>query len=398
MLSEQPNSQRDLPRLAYIGDGPVESSYHGSLLVYRLLSGYPKDKLLIVETDLGRSAPERRLPNVEYRKLTVPFARLAKSRFSKIYSSSLFLSARFRARSASRDIQDFGLEAIVSVAHGYHWLTAARVAKQLGLPFHLIVYDHLPDVTALPHWLRPNLERTFQQIYRQAQTRFCVSPYMDAEYNRRYGVAGTLLYPSRGPDYPAWDTPPTGNTGVQRLRIAFAGSIESGGYADLLRTLAESLEADDELFLFGPHTRGTVKNWNLDMAAIKLGGLLPSGDLLGRLRQDFDVLFVPMSFYDRGHSTNMRLAFPSKLADYTAVGLPLLICGPDYCSAVRWARENAPVAEIVSSKSAREMREAIGRLRSADYRELLGRRALNIGATLFSYERAQHIFCSALAA
>ena len=76
--------------------------------------------------------------------------------------------------------------------------------------------------------------------------------------------------------------------------------------------------------------------WGLDLPNIRLGGLLKSDELLRRLRADADVLFVPMSFAADDHD-NMRMGFPSKLTDYTAVGLPLLIAGPADCSAVRWA-------------------------------------------------------------
>ena len=44
-----------LPRLLYIGDVPVEASYHGSALLYRLLQTYPPDRLRIIEAGLAAS-------------------------------------------------------------------------------------------------------------------------------------------------------------------------------------------------------------------------------------------------------------------------------------------------------------------------------------------------------
>ena len=58
-----------LPRLCYIGDVPVEASYHGSALLYRLLQEYPAQNLVIVEQSLQRSLPTRRLANVRYEEL-----------------------------------------------------------------------------------------------------------------------------------------------------------------------------------------------------------------------------------------------------------------------------------------------------------------------------------------
>ena len=41
-----------LPRLLYVGDVPVEASYHGSALIYRLLQRYPVERLRIVEGNI----------------------------------------------------------------------------------------------------------------------------------------------------------------------------------------------------------------------------------------------------------------------------------------------------------------------------------------------------------
>jgi len=87
----------------------------------------------------------------------------------------------------------------------------------------------------------------------------------------------------------------------------------------------------------------------------------------------------------------MEMAFPSKLADYTATGVPLLIYGPSYCSAVAWARDNAGVAEVVETED--DLSSAIKRLvTNPDHRIALGKRALNIGREYFSHARVQQRF------
>jgi hypothetical protein len=103
-------------------------------------------------------------------------------------------------------------------------------------------------------------------------------------------------------------------------------------------------------------------------------------------------LFVPMSF-DPVDRTNMELAFPSKLADCTAIGLPLVIYGPAYCSAVRWARENDGVAEIVDRELVTQLSETLGRLaRKPQLRVALGKRALEVGREHFAYEKVRQVF------
>jgi hypothetical protein len=163
-----------------------------------------------------------------------------------------------------------------------------------------------------------------------------------------------------------------------------------------VKFLAEVLEESDRLVLFGPHTPETVSYWKLDPRRVELGGLLPAQELLRRLRAEFEVLFVPMSFEVAGHAANMKVGFPSKIADYTATGVPMLICGPAYCSAVRWALANSPCAEVVTSEANGELRAAIDRLRSLPHRQFLGSQALKIGRQLFSHEVVTRRFLSAL--
>src|SRR5947209_4962072 len=116
------HSAASLPRLLYLGDVPVQSTYHGSVLLYRLFANYPTNKLLLIETDLARSLPERRLPHVQYRRQRLLGRRLSKTRFSKIYSVFLMLRAPYRVRQLLRSLGEFRPEAVISVAHGYHWI------------------------------------------------------------------------------------------------------------------------------------------------------------------------------------------------------------------------------------------------------------------------------------
>src|SRR5437868_15325487 len=84
----------NLPRLLYFGDVPVEATYHGSVLLYRLLQSYPTESLVVLESDLGRSSPERRLPHINYGRYPVFAAPLLRTRFSRGYSALLWMRAQ----------------------------------------------------------------------------------------------------------------------------------------------------------------------------------------------------------------------------------------------------------------------------------------------------------------
>ena len=68
------------PRLLYIGDVPVEASYHGSALLHRLLAEYPVDKLCVVET-ATQSIAARRLSGVNYKSYPIAKQRWLNTRF-----------------------------------------------------------------------------------------------------------------------------------------------------------------------------------------------------------------------------------------------------------------------------------------------------------------------------
>ena len=386
------------PRLLYLGDVPVESSYHGSTLLYRLLQGYPADRLRIVEGNLFPARTDRRLRGVTHHTLHVGTSRALNTRFHDSYSGWLSIGARRRAAKVRPLLGTFAPDAVLTVAHGYSWVTAAKFAKDARIPLHLILHDDWPRVVA--PWLRPSVERAFTGVYRQAATRLCTSPFMEEEYQRRYGVRGTVLLPYRAADAPVFDGIAERLSRPSRTpAFVFAGTINSAGYAQLLRDVATRIAAHQgELLIFGPINAAQAAAWGLDLPNITLGGLLKSDELLRRLRADADVLFVPMSFAAADHD-NMRMGFPSKLTDYTAVGLPLLITGPADCSAVRWANEHPGVAEVVTAPDADALAPAIDRLcGDSSHRIALARMAQQVGNHDFSAATAAAIFHSALQA
>ncbi|HEU4836374.1 MAG TPA: hypothetical protein VFS90_18235, partial [Pyrinomonadaceae bacterium] len=238
----------------------------------------------------------------------------------------------------------------------------------------------------------------FARVYCQAQARLCVSPAMSRFYEQRYGAPATVIYPSRAADCPDFSEPPARLADRDHpFTIVFAGTINSRGYVRALIALQKALEpVDGRLLIFGPLTEIEAQQVGLTHRNTRIGGLLSSTELLKRLREEADGLFVPMSFAASDRA-NMEMAFPSKLADYTATGVPLLIYGPSYCSAVAWARENAGVAEVVEAES--ELATAVAQLaNNPDHRLALGKRALDIGRQYFTHARVQQIFYQFLSA
>jgi glycosyltransferase involved in cell wall biosynthesis len=277
---------------------------------------------------------------------------------------------------------------VLTVAHGFGWLAAAEIAGRRNVPLHLIVHDDWPRVAGVAPAFRNWLDQRFASVYGQAQSRMCVSPAMSRSYAERYGAPAHTIYPSRAASCREYVEPPARLASNDHpFTVAFAGTINSEGYIRALRSLQKALKVvGGRLLLFGP----TTSDERLNNDHTEFRGLLSSSELLNVLREEADALFVPMSF-DPADRVNMEMAFPSKLADYTAVGLPLLIYGPPYCSAIAWARENAGVAEIAESEV--DLGHSVALLaNNPDKRIALGKRALGAGREYFTHDRAQQIF------
>lgn len=382
-------------KLLYVGDVPVEASYHGSALLHRLLSDYPAEKLTVLET-AAQSQADRRLPKVNYLSYPIGNPRWLNTRFHPHAVAWFSQKATRIGAKVSQSINGFQVESVLTVAHGFGWLAAADIAAKRKIPLHLMVHDDWPRIADIAPLFRRWLDHQFASVYRQAKSRLCVSPAMSRVYFESYGKEAQVIYPSRASSCPDFEGPPARLARCEKpFTIAFAGTINLRGYIQALVALQKALmPLNGRLLIFGPYNRAEADQVGLHGPITEARGLLPWSDLMVRLREEVDALFVPMSF-DVSDRANMVIAFPSKLADYTATGLPLLIYGPTYCSAVAWAREHQGVAEIVEAEI-----ELAGRIKQLsedpDRRLKLGKRALDVGRKYFTHETVRQVFHQAL--
>ena len=363
------DSRTQLPRLLVISDVNAERTAGGALALHRLLRGYPPDRLMVIShPNRDWPVPPERLPGVRYHDLNYRIPRWIWNRFNPFWPAVM---ARYVGRLTPKALAaaaEFAPEAVLSVAHDYLWFVAAAAARRLGLPLHLILHDDWPSLQTLSQgkWAKPAVRRSCERLYahtlRQAATRFCVSPGMRDRYEERYGVSGRVLYPCRGED----SLPPRvrvrpGRTGPPVA--AYAGLIHHGAAAGALRALAAALaELGGELVLYGPYPADALEQWGLDGGNVRAGGFFQSSrEMAAAAAEAADILFLPASFRER-ERVDVTTLFPSKLADYTAIGLPILVWGPSYSSAARWAAAHPGATELVTDPDPRAVAGAAARL------------------------------------
>jgi glycosyltransferase involved in cell wall biosynthesis len=382
-----------LPRLLYFADTPIEDHMAYSTL-YRVLDVYPKNKLMIIEGNVA-SIPTRRIAGVTYHQFKLVWARLLYTRLHRYLSPLTTFYAPLRADALERLVRNFRPEAVMTMVWNYAWGTAAAYAERAGLPLHLIVHDDWR--TGGARFERRLVDRRLRHWYPKAASRLCVSPYMVEEYRRRYEASGDVLYPSRSADAAVFAEPPDRlGRACEPFTVAFAGRIPQE-YARALQRMATALRRNGgRLLVYGEAppeiTSAICQEPNIEWR----GRVDSSRELIRQCRAEAHTMYVPMSYREQDRP-NAEVSFPSKLADCTAVGLPLIVDGPEYCSAVRWARENPGVAEVINDESVDALAAVVARLlEDSAHRLQLAKQAIRRGQQYFGFNRAVSILYSKL--
>ncbi|MCF3648688.1 hypothetical protein [Synoicihabitans lomoniglobus] len=394
-----PPNSRQLPRLVYIGEVPIRNISAGPALLFRLLESYPADKLLVLESDHNKADPATELPQVPTQKFSLLTDRLLRSRLARLASVWVYLNAARQGRKTVSRLQAFGAEAILSVTHGYGAHAAAAAANAAGVPLHLLAHDDWAGTLNLPLKLRPRADREFGQLYRNATARMPVSPAMEESYARQYKARGTIIYPSRARDCVKLVRPRLRRPNAGEFVFAYAGSAPSIGqrrtlidFANTVAPLGVKLRVYQALSMENLRREG-LRSDNLEIAAFR-----PVAELHEDLINRADAMYLPMSFAPEDEA-NVRLCFPSKLADYTVVGLPILVRSPIFGTATRWAKENPGAALLVTDDDASTLVSAVRTLvEDPERRESLARAALETGEAMFGHAQVSKLFQAQLIA
>ncbi|MEO8276042.1 MAG: glycosyltransferase [Thermoanaerobaculia bacterium] len=371
-----------LPRLLYVGDVPVSNTVAGASLLYRLLVDYPVEKLRICGPPCSRASA---LPGVVYDETTDRFPRLLRTRLAPWYCAWITWRLLWTPKWLRRIAAEFRPEAILTVSQTGRWLAATRLAKALEVPLLLIAHDDHAFMQYLPQTLRPWITREFAAAYRKAAARFCVSPAMCEVYLERYGVSSTLLYPSQDRSCAEYSLPPARlDEDRKSLTFAYAGSVHD---AETFRQLGDFCALVEKLghrlLIYSPQSDELRVRLPLKEPAESVRGPVAPHELATLLRSEADALLVLGSFGADQREVVSTL-FPSKMAHYTGLGLPIVCWAPEYASISRFLRDYPGVALASSERELASLRPALDRLRDDPaLRHDLAIGALRVGRALF---------------
>jgi hypothetical protein len=232
---------------------------------------------------------------------------------------------------------NFEPDLVFTIAGSWNWTArlAQRVARHLRVPLVASFNDWFDFGVLMHPSFRHSVEKAFRQFYRDCDLAFCTSE----------GMLEAL-----GPHSNAHVLYPTGSSMLDTTRefipftsdgmpatVFFAGSL-SAWYGPMLEELVRA-NSDSQLRF---EIFGSNPSWSRDFdSAARTAGVYRGQvafDQLKTYAQEADLLLLPMGFGEECAQTE-RTSFKTKFLDYLTFQKPIVIWGPEYCSAVRVARE-----------------------------------------------------------
>lgn len=363
-----------------------EPTSAGNIILYRHLYGQPEQNTEVKVIDPI---------NFRLGMLNEQFVRrIAKTRFHRLLED---YSVWNMGRQLDRYLYSESLEKlpsiVLTVAHGDACWAAQRYARICGLPLVTFFHDWWPDIPQLHSYMRQILESRFLQLYRESDLALCVCEGMREKLGSHPNAH--ILYPI--PERNIL------NTAIKierpyirsnKFKVSYFGNLFE--YGPMLLEAMETLKDNTHICI---EVRGANPNWPADFweesrARGQWLDFAPRTEL-GEWLTSTDAFLVPMVF-DPSMRRRMETCFPSKIAEYVQYEKPIVIWGPEYCSAVRWARKH-DYALCVTDDNPYELKVELEKLRSSiEVQRHYARKSKYLCQTEFNFNVLQSQFLTNL--
>lgn len=311
-------------RVALISSIIPADTTGGELILYRHLV---KEKLF--DLTIVDGSPKARANASSTNRI---MARLQKSRLAPFIEDCWAFRRGHWLDAKCKKLCNQSFDCVLTVAHGDAFCAAQRFAKSQNLPLVSIYHDWWPDIPHLHAVGRRALERQFLDLARDSRCNLCVSEGMQESLGQP--EKSTILYPI--PDSSPLREPRLHRDKAAPFRIGYMGNLFD--YGPMLQALIEESWKHPEVKI---EVRGMNPEWPSEFQKLAKDrgnwlSYVPRHELQNWL-EHMDAFLVTMSF-DPRLRRRMATSFPSKLTEFAIYGKPIIIWGPSYCSAVKWAK------------------------------------------------------------
>jgi hypothetical protein len=307
--------------------------------------------------------PEIRNHEVSYAYLLVHklaiWERLSRTRFYKPVHSWSHLFGYFGLpKGVLRFAREFKPNAILTVAGSWSWMAimAADVSRKLNVPLIASFMDWWYYNTIRCSGLDNIFEKKFRKFYSRCHLALCISDGMKAALGDHKNAI--VLHPEGA--LAAIDETPSGNNGIdQPFKVAFGGNVGEW-YGRMLESLVSIPTEKVQYRIYGSHPSWS-RAFDQEVHARGIYHGQVSFDVLREGMKSQDALLLLMGFESECAQIE-RTSFKTKFIDYLTFQKPILLWGPEYCTAVSVARK-FDSAEICTSPLATDFFVTMNRLR-----------------------------------
>jgi glycosyltransferase involved in cell wall biosynthesis len=362
---------KELPRLLVVTSNPPSIVTAVGITLRNLLREYPRERLTIIsgayETkDLlmrGHAGGLLDVPHI----LVHPWRLNVRGVYRLVRWLSvikIIVQTTITAmRRASRDTT------ILAVPYGGRFgselFVGAYFAHRLsGAP--LVIYEmdewRASLVGALNERIPLVLERLFhRRIVREARTVWAMSDQMAEEFRARFGIKAKVL-----PGCVEVDKFARGRHGERahsdEFRLLFTGSVstpQAGAIRGVLRTIQSDPDDRTLLVIYSSQSVDELARQGITGPKLRIERSV-APEKMPDILATADALLLPFSF-DEQQRPIVSTSLPSKIADYLASGVPVLVHAPPDATITRMAISEG-WAEVVDEPSMERLADALRRL------------------------------------
>jgi hypothetical protein len=182
----------------------------------------------------------------------------------------------------------------------------------------------------------PFFDRQFRELHQNSTLTLCVCEGMLAALGPHPGAQ--VLYPMPGGSAHVIKSSERTSANAEKLNVFYMGNL--GDYGDMVQAALAATKLHPAIRL---EIAGSNPTWpplfKKDMQERGLYHDFLPEEKLGDWLATADAFLVTMRFEPHLRRF-METSFPSKMMHYAQFHKPIVIWGPEYCSAVRWARIN----------------------------------------------------------
>lgn len=375
------NAPSDRARLLVVWNHVPCKSTGAGIILWRLFQGYPAEKLwLLTSAVIARHLVSFDPVPPPERQRTVfqaYFPHRYVDRLAEVINALMLPVMVWRGVRLAREK---GIEALFTVPWNALFVAAYFIRKLTGLPLYVYIMDDPAGAPSFPWWKAMFYRVLMARIVRAASRVWCVSRYMAEDFRQRYGVDAQTLLPLLDVRAFMAQAEEKSTAPDREARIVYTGAIYDA-QLDALQNLVSALndarakgsEAREiTLYLYTSQPEPLLQRMKL--AGPRVHRAFVRMEEMARVLAEADVLFLPFSFEERMRHV-IETSFPTKLAEYLASGVPILVHGPPNSTVARYCRENE-CALVVDESSPQALLAAVERLLAdGELRKSLSERA-----------------------